>query len=300
MHEDELAVDADLVRRLVAAQFPEWAGLPITRMGHDATVNAIFRIGDDLAARLRLREQAIPDVEARLRAEAAALEEFADVSPFPAPRPVALGAPGPGYPLPWAVQSWVPGAVATPGGLAASTAFADDLGILISALRAAPTRGRTFSGPGRGGELRDQDEWMAACFRESDGLLDVPALRDRWAALRELPPGGPEVMTHGDLHPGNLLVRGDRLAGVLDAGGFGPADPALDLVAAWHLLDAPGRERMRARLGPDDVEWARGAAWAFAQAMGLVWYYRDSNPGMSALGRSTLGRVMSDPFVAAL
>ena len=32
-----------------------------------------------------------------------------------------------------------------------------------------------------------------------------------------------------------------------------------------------------------DLEWWRGAAWAFQQAMGLVWYYRETNPGMSAL-----------------
>jgi hypothetical protein len=29
--------------------------------------------------------------------------------------------------------------------------------------------------------------------------------------------------------------------------------------------------------------------------MGLVWYYRRSNPVMSALGRSTLTRVLDDP-----
>jgi len=300
MHDDQLSIDEHLVRELVAAQFPRWAGLPISRVEGDATVNAIFRIGDDLAARLPLRAHAVVDVDAWLRAEAAALDEFADASPFPAPRPVALGAPGRGYPLPWAVQTWLPGTVATPDGLADSTDLADDLGALIASLRAAPTRDRTFAGEGRGGDLRDHDDWMATCFRESERLLDVPALRGRWRALRALPRGGPDVMAHGDLHPANLLVRGDRLAGVLDAGGFGPADPALDLVAAWHLCEPPTRERIRDRLGSDDVEWARGAAWAFVQSMGLVWYYRASNPGMSRLGRGTLERIMSDPFVGAL
>lgn len=39
-------------------------------------------------------------------------------------------------------------------------------------------------------------------------------------------------MTHGDLMPGNLLVAEGRLAGVLDCGGLGAADRALDLVGA--------------------------------------------------------------------
>jgi aminoglycoside phosphotransferase (APT) family kinase protein len=85
--------------------------------------------------------------------------------------------------------------------------------------------------------------------------------------------------------------------GVLDAGGFGPADPALDLVAAWHLLDRERRDIVRRRLGSDEAEWKRGAAWALQQAMGLVWYYQRTNPRMSALGRNTLSRLLEDLIV---
>jgi aminoglycoside phosphotransferase (APT) family kinase protein len=102
-------------------------------------------------------------------------------------------------------------------------------------------------------------------------------------------------MSHRDLIPANLLVRDGRLAGVLDAGRFGPADPALDLVAAWHLFDRERRDHLRNALGAGEVEWKRGAAWAFQQAMGLVWYYAESRPGMSALGRNTLDRLLDDP-----
>ena len=41
-------------------------------------------------------------------------------------------------------------------------------------------------------------------------------------------------------------------------------------------------------------EWERGKAWAFEQAMGLVWYYADSNPAMSRMGRRTLERIQAD------
>jgi len=297
MHSDQVYIDADIARGMISEQFPQYRHAPIRQLDAVGTVNAIFRIGSSAAARFPLRATDPVDCANVLRNESAAMTEFAEHSPVATPRPIGLGRPGPLYPMPWAVQSWIEGDVVTPDSLADSTAFALDIANLITSLRAAGTHGRDFDGRGRGGNLPDHDEWMALCFENSEALLDVPRLRRMWARLRELPPSGPDVMNHGDLVPANLLVRGERLVGVLDSGGFGPADPALDLVAAWHLLDRKRREALRTRLGSSEVEWKRGAAWAFQQAMGLVWYYRITNPAMSALGRSTLARILDDPGI---
>lgn len=294
MHPDQVEVPLTTVRALVADQFPRWARLPIRPVASDGTVNAIFRIGDHLAARFPLRAGDPDGTRAALESEAAAARELAASTRFPVPEPVALGRPGPGYPLPWSVQTWLPGTTASQADPGLSSAFACDLAELIADLRRIDTRGRTFSGPGRGGDLHAQDGWMETCFRRSEHLLDVPRLRRAWEHLRDLPRTAPDVMTHGDLIPGNLLVADGRLAGVLDVGGLGPADPALDLVAAWHLLDARTRPLLCRALGCDDLEWERGKAWAFAQAMGLVWYYADTNTGMSRLGRRTLDRILGD------
>ncbi|RKR74941.1 aminoglycoside phosphotransferase family protein [Frondihabitans australicus] len=300
MHDDEVPIDLATASRLIATQFPEWAAEPVRALATDGTVNAIYRVGTGLAARFPLQGVDPAAVRADLENEATAMQELGDTCPFPTPRPVAIGAPGPVYPLPWSVQTWVDGDVATPDGLAGSAPFADDLAALVAALRSADTLGRSFDGKGRGGDLRDSDEWMAVCFAESEGLLPVERLRALWEGLREVPPSGPDVMSHRDLTPANLLVSGGRLVGVIDGGSFGPADPALDLVCAWHLLEAEGRRIMRARLACTDTEWLRGAAWALQQSMGLVWYYRESNPGMSALGRSTLARLLADADLTAL
>ena len=291
MHKDQLAVDVGTVRRLVDEQFPQWRALPVHQVSTAGTVNAIFRLGDDLAARFPLRPREERRVRDELRAEATAMREFADVASVPAPWPVAIGEPGDGYPLPWSVQTWLPGADATVEDPSASTAFAQDLATLIARLRNVDTRGRRFQGQGRGGHLPDHDEWMETCFRESAGLLDVTRLRAMWAGLRTLPEVDADVMCHGDLIPPNVLVRGTRLAGVLDSGGFAAADPALDLVSAWHLLDDGPRAALREALGSSDVQWRRGMAWAFQQAMGLVWYYVQSNPAMSRFGQRTLLRL---------
>jgi aminoglycoside phosphotransferase (APT) family kinase protein len=293
MHPGQLAIDVGTVRALVSEQFPLWAPLPVRAVPSTGTVNALFRIGDRLVARFPLRSDVVAEVGRWLGAEAEAAGRLAGRTPFPTPEPVALGQPGPGYPLPWSVQTWLPGTVATevhPGG---SVAFAQDLAQFIGAVRAIGTDGRTFAGEGRGGDLTSHDEWVATCLSRSERLLDVTRLGKMWAGLRQLPRGGAsDVMTHGDLMPGNLLVADGRLAGVIDVGGLQPADPALDLVSAWHVLEAGPREVLRQDLGCDDLEWERGKAWAFEQAIGLVWYYVTSNPTMSAIGRRSLNELL--------
>jgi aminoglycoside phosphotransferase (APT) family kinase protein len=191
------------------------------------------------------------------------------------------------------VQTWLPGVTGDVDDPAGSVPFARDLAAFIADVQAIGTRGRRFSGGYRGGDLRDHDEWMSTCFRESEQILDVQRLRRVWAVFRELPREAPDVMNHGDLTPGNVLVGDGRLAGILDTGTFGPADPALDLISAWNLLEAEPREVLRDAVACDDLTWERSKAWAFQQAMGLVWYYAATNPVMSLLGRVTLDRILS-------
>jgi aminoglycoside phosphotransferase (APT) family kinase protein len=293
MHPDQLSVKVETVQELVANQFPEWSGLPITGIASQGTVNALFRIGDQLVARFPLQPAAVDETRRWLESEAEAARELLGRTPFATPEPVAIGEPGIDFPLPWSVQTWLPGTTATEVDPGDSVAFADDLATFIKAVRSIDTRGRRFARPGRGGDLRAHDAWVQTCFQRSQNLLDVPRLRRMWAQLHELPRVAADVMTHGDLIPGNVLVSNGRLSGVIDVGGLGPADPALDLVAAWHLLETKPRQVLRERLANDDLEWQRGKAWAFEQAMGVVWYYVDSNPVMSQMGLRTLSRIMA-------
>lgn len=61
MHPDQLTVTTGVVTALVAEQFPGWAGLPVREVRSQGTDNALFRLGDRLAARFPLR----PDDPAR-------------------------------------------------------------------------------------------------------------------------------------------------------------------------------------------------------------------------------------------
>jgi aminoglycoside phosphotransferase (APT) family kinase protein len=294
MHPNQLPVPLETVRELVDQQFPSWRGLPIREIATQGTVNALFRIGDQFVARFPLEPGDVAATRRWLESEAQAARELSGRTRFLTPEPVALGEPGAGYPLPWSVQTWLPGTAATDEDPGESVLFAHDFAEFIHGVRAIDTRGRAFDGRGRGGELRSHDAWMETCFERSGQLLDVPRLRRMWAVMRELPRSAGDVMTHGDLIPGNALVSHGRLAGVIDVGGLGPADPALDLVGAWHLLESGPRQALRDDLGCDQLEWERGKAWAFEQSMGAAWYYVESNPAMSLMGQRTLQRILAD------
>jgi len=294
MHADQLAVTVETVRRLVDEQFPDWARLPLERLNGEGTVNAIFKLGERLSARLPLRPAPVDTIRQTLRSEADAARMLAGQTRFATPQTVALGEPGVGYPLPWSVQTWLPGITATLADPGTSLGFAHDLAEFVASVRAIDTDGRTFTGSGRGGDLRSHDNWMEECLGHSVGLFDVGRVRQLWRRLRELPRSSPDVMTHGDLTPGNVLVSADRLTGVLDVAGLGPADPALDLVGGWHLLEAGPRQVFRDDLECADFEWERGKAWALEQASGAVWYYATTNPAMHRMGVRTIDRILAD------
>lgn len=292
VHEAQIDVSESQVAALVADQSPQGRGAVVRKLDVSGTENAIFRVGDSFAARLPIHRDDPGSVNERLQTQARRMTEFRQVSAVPGPDPLFVGKPGHGYPLPWSVQTWIDGHTASPTSNATSYSFAEDLAALIRSLRAADTRDRQFDGENRGGDLAAHDAWVHECLTRSRGILDTEALGTIWTRLRELPREDPDVMSHSDLIPTNLLVADGGLVGVLDTGDFGAADPALDLVCGWHLLDHGPRDVLRKDLACSDLQWERSIAWAFEQAIGLVWYYQDTNPAMALLGRTTLTRIL--------
>jgi len=57
MYPDEIDADVALVRRLLAAQFPQWADLPVTPVELDGWDNTTFRLGEEFAVRLPSAER---------------------------------------------------------------------------------------------------------------------------------------------------------------------------------------------------------------------------------------------------
>ena len=291
LHDDEVSVDADLVGRLVASQFPQLAGLPVRRTRSTGTVNAIFRIGEQHYARMPLVARWAGDLEREL----AWLPHLAPQLPLPVPRPVGRGAATAEYPLAWAVFEWM-GGEPYAAGLLDEALAAGDLARFVRALRSvARVGGEPAAGRGR---LTDLDVDTRAALDAADrlGLVDGPAATAAWNRAIEVPPfrGDGAVWIHADLLPPNLLVHEGRLAAVIDFGSAGVGDPAADVIAAWTLFGPAGRSAFREALAVDDAMWERGRGYALTQAAMIVPYYVRSNPAFSAMACRTIAEVVAD------
>ena len=284
MHAVELPVDERTVRRLLRAQFPQWAGLPVQRIPSSGTINAIFRLGDDLAVRAPF----VPGEEGILR-EAEWLPRIGPHLPVRVPRILGIGEPDDGYPSPWLVVDWIDGTTPDPGGLADPGRVTSELVAFVRALRGIDTAGAPAAYRSRGLAREDR------AVRENLARIpefDRGRLTDLWEqALAAEPWPHPPVWVHGDILPGNVLIGdGGGLAAVID---FAPgvADPAVELIAAWNIVPAEHRGAFREALGVDDDTWARGRGWALVQAAVALPYYREINPGMTAMAQYALGQL---------
>ena len=92
----------------------------------------------------------------------------------------------------------------------------------------------------------------------------------------------------------NLLAQHGRLAAVVDFGGLGIGDPAIDMLPAWTWLTAETRDLFRREVKPDAGTLARGRGWGLGLGLGAVHHYRITNPVLAAIGQRAIGEVIAD------
>jgi aminoglycoside phosphotransferase (APT) family kinase protein len=295
MHEDELEIDDTLVADFVATQFPQWAHLPLRRYDSAGTVNAIYRLGEDLAVRLPLQ----PGKAAQFERDRRWLPLLRPRLPLAIPEPLAAGEPTEAYPSAWAVYRWLPGEPVTTARVEDPLALALDLAGFILALQALDTS----DGPPpsvdnyrRGAPLAPRDTSARKGLEALRGVIDTDAATEVWERALAAPEwDGPPTWLHGDLMPGNLLVEAGRLSAVIDFGSLGVGDPACDMIPAWLSLPASVRGDFRAGLGVDDATWQRGRGWALWVCLVGLPYYPESNPAFWRVLRRGIDAVLDDP-----
>jgi len=290
MHDDEVDIDESLVRRLVAEQFPRWAGLSVRRVASAGTDNALFRLGGDKTVRLPRTPEATGQVEYDLRW----LPRFAGRLPLAVPEPLGRGLPGEGYAWTWGVYRWLDGEEVTLDRLADSCAAAINLAEFVCALRRVDPAGGPLA-TNRGVPLADRDDLTRKAISQLHGEVDVDAVIAAWDEALAAPAWTePPVWVHGDLAPGNLLASHGRLTAVIDFACLAVGDPACDLQPAWNLLAAGSREAFRAALGVDQDSWSRGRGWALSVALVQLPYYLHTNPALVANSRRVISEVLAD------
>jgi aminoglycoside phosphotransferase (APT) family kinase protein len=289
MHVDEVETDEALVGRLLAEQFPAWAALPIQPVTSSGTDNALYRLGDEMLVRLARIHWAAGQVEK----ESLWLPRLAPHLPVTIPVPLAIGAPGEGFPWTWGIYPWLPGKHETLDTISNPDQAARDLAAFIRALQQIDAAGGP---PGsRGKPLAERDGQARQSIAALQGEIDSEKALAVWEAAVQAPPWDQAPLWfHGDLLPGNLLFQQGRLSAIIDFGTLGVGDPACDLMVAWNTLPAESRSVFRAALGVDDATWARGRGWALWQALVFIPYYLHTNPVGVGYARRTLEEVLAD------
>lgn len=289
MHEGSIVIDSSIIHSLLQEHLPEHAHLEITQIKSPGTVNQIFRLGEKFVCKFPF----LPSSREDLEIEAERFKNFKKNCSLLVPQPIKIVDPSDSYPNPWSIYTYIEGEIPTSLSHEDSSTLAKSVGELISEIRTPKPNQNVFSGRGRGGVLLDHDEDFKTYCSRSAGLFDVDRTLRIWDRLKHLPAPIELEMSHRDLQPQNLVVDNSRLIGVLDCGSYGVADPALDLICAWHTFDSARREIVRQSVPVDNEEWLRGAAWALTQSVGLAKYYEETNPEMSSMGINTINKVLN-------
>jgi aminoglycoside phosphotransferase (APT) family kinase protein len=288
MHDGEIEFRAELVERLVASQFPELAGLEIRAVRSTGTVNAIYRLGDDLCTRLpRVRRWSDDLVKEQLW-----LPRLAPHLSLRVPEPVAVGRPAGDYPFTWAIYRWLDGQPYADDLVTDEHQAAADLAGFVLELRQLDPAGAP-----RGGRrpLHELDAPTRMAVESARGVIDSDAALAAWTDALAAPAwGGTPRWIHADLLRPNLLTSRGRLSAVIDFGSAGAGDPASDVIAAWSVFGPIGRAAYRAALDTDDGTWARARGIALHQAAMIIPYYETSNPGFVALAKRTIEEILAD------
>ena len=290
---EKAAITADLAARLVAEQFPQWAGLPVRRVEPGGWDNVTFRLGADLSVRL----PSGPGYAQQVDKEHRWMPVLARQLPLRIPQPLARGVPGCGFPWPWSVYQWLPGTPLAVSHITDRSMLAAELaGFLAALYRIDPTGG---PGPGehscqRGASVAVWDGEARQALKALDGEIDTVLAAQVWEEALAATWHGNPVWVHGDVADGNLLIEHGRLSAVIDFGCCAVGDPACDTVIAWTYFSGESREVFKQRLPVDRAAWARGRGWALWKAMIVLVEALQDDPEDARATKKVIAEVLSD------
>ena len=291
----EIDISTDLLRDLLADQFPDLADLPLQPVDHGWD-NVMIRIGDDLVARLPRRQmgadiivneqQWLPKLASRLKLRVPLTKKIG--------QPHA-GEKGGGYPWPWSIVPWIDG---TPADL--SPLNRDQGRVLADFLTALhkPAPEDAPHNPYRGVHLNTRadgiEDAMIAVSRQTN-LITRP-IAAIWQQALSVDIDVPNCWIHGDLHERNMLADDEgNITGIIDWGDMCAGDRASDLACVWTLL---GHAEVRADVmefyDATPETWQRAAGWAVMFGVVLLRAGLADDPRMAAMGTNILARLEAD------
>jgi len=198
-----------------------------------------------------------PSAAESLQKEIFSVARLANHARLTIPQVIGEGVPGEYYPFVWTINTWLEGE--------------------------------------RGKSLMTRKESTKKSIQLLDDIYDTQVLHSIWEKSISQPEWIKDpVWIHGDLHPGNILVRDEKISGIIDFGLSGIGDPACDMMVAWTFLDKKGREKFRTIVQADDATWIRGRGWAFTMGVVAYPYYKETNPEFAEIAKRAIDEVVAD------
>ncbi|PGT19421.1 aminoglycoside phosphotransferase family protein [Bacillus cereus] len=267
-------INVSLVEKLIQEQFSEWAHLEVKSVklsGHD---NRTFHLGDQMSVRLPSDVAYAPQVEKENKWLPLLSKELS----LPISSPIAKGNPCEEYPWPWSINKWIEGETVTKENVRDLNEFAADLGSFLVALQSIDASDGPIAGAHnfyRGGLISVYDKEARDAIENNKDVFDETVLKHLWGLALQSTWKRKPVWVHGDVAPGNLLVKDGKLCAVIDFGILGVGDPACDAAMAWTFFDQNSRNIFKEILRMDEETWNRARGWALWKA--LITY--DANKG---------------------
>jgi aminoglycoside phosphotransferase (APT) family kinase protein len=285
----ETTIDVALVRGLVGDQFPELAHLDCREVA-EGFDNSLWRLGDDLVARLPRRAVAAELLANEVRWLGVAAAHVSLATPLP----LRAGSPSDRFAWPWSIGTWIDGAPGDEVDAGVRDAGAGTLATFLREMHAAAPHDAPRS-PVRGVALATRDATFTENLHRVDGHLDEAAVRALWSRALDTPPfDGPPRWLHGDPHPGNMVYCDGALVGVVDFGDLCAGDPATDLAGGFLSLSANALDTFVDAYGGLD----EGTLW---RTIGWATYFGVMMTSLGLTGRPSyylIGRLAADNATA--
>ncbi|WP_442603078.1 aminoglycoside phosphotransferase family protein [Paenibacillus sp. KN14-4R] len=269
-------IDVNVVKRLINEQFPEWSKLEIRPVKNGGNDNRTFHLGDDMSVRLPSAEDYVPQVEK----EQKWLPKLSKELSLPISTPLAKGNPSKEYPFPWTVNKWVEGETLNLKNINDLSQLAKDLGTFLNELQSIDASGGPLAGKHnfyRGGNVAVYDQETRDAIEQNKDILNVSLLNEIWELALDSKWAANPVWVHGDIAPGNILVKDGKLSAIIDFGILGIGDPSCDAAMAWTFFDNTSRKVFKNTLNMDEGTWNRARGWALWKALITYNWNRNSN-----------------------
>ncbi|MFJ5718290.1 aminoglycoside phosphotransferase family protein [Neobacillus sp. NPDC093127] len=288
-----IKIDVDLVSKLINSQFPEWSNLeikPVEKSGND---NRTFHIGKRMSVRLPSDEAYVPQVEK----EQKWLPILAKHLSTPISESLAKGEPSEDYPYPWSVNKWLDGETLSLENIDSLNQFANDLGKFLVELQSINASGGPLAGDHnfyRGGDIVVYDNECRDTINNNINTFNKHLLKEIWELALASKWAGKPVWVHGDIAPGNILIKNGKLFAVIDFGILGVGDPSCDAAMAWTFFDDSSRKIFKNALKFDKETWNRARGWALWKALITYNYNKQSNKTIADESFNTIKVIIND------